>query len=65
MDIFFEILKTVGIIGIIAVTWRIATQLATLQTSVTMLIDNHIPHLEEEIKNLRQSFIIHLERRAK
>ena len=65
MTILFEILKTIGIAGIVGVTWLIATRLATLQATLTLLIDNHLPHLENEIAQMRKDFTTHLERRAK
>lgn len=58
LDLMVLAFNFIGVGGLLVGAWyasRIATQVRTL-------ISNHIPHLQQEVAELRRMFVRHLER---
>ena len=60
-----DYIDVAGLIAALGLLWKLASRLATIETLLTEVMDNHLPHIEDEIKTLRTAFTTHLERRAK
>ena len=55
-----EAILALGLVGVGKLIWNLSATLATLNANMTVLMNNHLPHLEGEIKQLKDAFLEHL-----
>ena len=50
-----------AVIGILGFAWKMSTGFGILVASVKDIRDNHLPHLQADLTELRQQFVAHLQ----
>ena len=50
-----------AVIGILGFAWKMSTGFGILVASVRDIRDNHLPHLQADLTELRKQFIAHLQ----
>lgn len=57
-----DIVKGIGLVGLLGLAWKAASEFTELRTTVNLLVTNHLPHLQAAIDGLSEKLFSHLDR---
>ena len=53
IDIVLKCVNVLGILALVGITWKASGLFAEVKVTMALLMENHLPHIYEELKYLR------------